>query len=130
LSFISIGKISSLQGFTAALPIWIGYIAVGIPFGVLARQTGLSPLEIALMSIIVFAGSSQFIAVSMFAAGATSLPIIITTFVVNLRHLLMSSALALHVKTISKPLLSLFAYGVTDESFAVNHTSSRKIIGI
>jgi 4-azaleucine resistance transporter AzlC len=122
LSFISFGKTSSLQGFAAALPIWVGYIAVGIPFGVLAGQTGLSPMEIALMSTIVFAGSSQFIAVSMIAAGAAPLPIIITTFIVNLRHLLMSSALALHIKSTSKPLLSLFAYGVTDESFAVNHT--------
>jgi len=115
-----------LQGFVAALPIWIGYTAVGIPFGVLARQTGLSPLEIGLMSVIVFAGSSQFIAVSMFAAGASSLPVIITTFFVNLRHLLMSSTLALHMKNASKSLLSLFAYGVTDESFAVNHTRFSK----
>lgn len=120
MSFLS--KKSSLQGFAAALPIWIGYIAVGIPFGVLARQTGLSPAEIALMSFIVFAGSAQFIAVSMMAAGTTALPVIITTFIVNLRHLLMSSALALHLKGTGKALLSLFAYGVTDESFAVNYT--------
>ena len=111
-----------LQGLTAALPIWVGYAAVGIPFGVLARQAGLSPIQIALMSIIVFAGSSQFIAVSMIGSGASILPIIITTFFVNLRHLLMSSSLALHLKGISKGILSLFAYGVTDESFAVNLT--------
>jgi 4-azaleucine resistance transporter AzlC len=111
-----------LQGLRAALPIWVGYAAVGIPFGVLARQTGLSPIQIALMSIIVFAGSSQFIAVSMIGSGASVLPIIITTFFVNLRHLLMSSSLALHLKGISKGRLSLFAYGITDESFAVNLT--------
>jgi 4-azaleucine resistance transporter AzlC len=111
-----------LQGFTAALPIWVGYAAVGIPFGVLARQAGLSPIQIAMMSIIVFAGSSQFIAVSMIGSGASILPIIITTFFVNLRHLLMSSSLALHLKGTSKGILSLFAYGVTDESFAVNLT--------
>jgi 4-azaleucine resistance transporter AzlC len=111
-----------LQGLSAALPIWVGYAAVGIPFGVLARQAGLSPIQIALMSIIVFAGSSQFIAVSMMGSGASILPIIITTFFVNLRHLLMSSSLALHLKGTSKGILSLFAYGVTDESFAVNLT--------
>lgn len=111
-----------LQGLRAALPIWVGYAAVGIPFGVLARQAGLSPTQIALMSIIVFAGSSQFIAVAMIGSGASVLPIIITTFFVNLRHLLMSSSLALHLKGISKGRLSLFAYGITDESFAVNLT--------
>ncbi len=111
-----------LQGLAAAIPIWIGYIAVGIPFGVLAGKAGLSPLQIALMSVIVFAGSSQFIAVSMMASGASMLPIIITTFFVNLRHLLMSTTLALHLRGASRGLLCLFAYGVTDESFAVNLT--------
>lgn len=106
----------------AAVPIWVGYAAVGIPFGVLARQAGLDPFQIALMSVIVFAGSAQFIAVSMIASGASVVPIIITTFFVNLRHLLMSSSLALHLKGASRGILSLFAYGVTDESFAVNLT--------
>ena len=118
----SLSRAFLLQGLSAALPIWIGYAAVGIPFGVLARQAGLSPIQIALMSIIVFAGSSQFIAVSMIGSGASILPIIITTFFVNLRHLLMSSSLALHLDGTSKRILSLFAYGVTDESFAVNLT--------
>jgi len=118
----SLSRAFILQGLTAALPIWVGYAAVGIPFGVLARQAGLAPIQVALMSIIVFAGSSQFIAVSMIGSGASILPIIITTFFVNLRHLLMSSSLALHLKGTSKGILSLFAYGVTDESFAVNLT--------
>jgi 4-azaleucine resistance transporter AzlC len=118
----SLSRASIFQGLRAALPIWVGYAAVGIPFGVLARQAGLSPLQIALMSIIVFAGSSQFIAVSMIGSGASIVPIIITTFFVNLRHLLMSSSLALYLKGTSKGILSLFAYGVTDESFAVNLT--------
>jgi 4-azaleucine resistance transporter AzlC len=118
----SLSRAFILQGLSAALPIWIGYAAVGIPFGVLAGQAGLSPIQIALMSIIVFAGSSQFIAVAMIGSGASILPIIITTFFVNLRHLLMSSSLALYLKGVSKKRLSLFAYGVTDESFAVNLT--------
>jgi len=110
------------QALNAALPIWLGYAAIGVPFGVLAAKQGLTPLMIALMSVIVFAGSSQFIAVSMLGGGAGMLSIIITTFFVNLRHVLMSSALALHLKGHSRWLLSLYAYGVTDESFAVNLT--------
>jgi len=72
------------------------------------------------MSALVFAGGSQFVAVAMIAAGASVLAIIGTTFMVNLRHLLMSSALSLHLSGVSRYFLALFGYGVTDESFAVN----------
>ncbi|MBN2298798.1 MAG: AzlC family ABC transporter permease [Deltaproteobacteria bacterium] len=108
------------RAFAAAWPICLGYLAIGMAFGVLARQAGLAVYQIALMSCIVFAGSSQFIAVSMISSNAAVLSIIITTFMVNLRHLLMSSSLSLHVKGENKLMLSLFSYGVTDESFAVN----------
>ncbi len=54
------------SGIAAAWPICLGYAPIGLAFGVLAQKAGLTPLEIGLMSVIVFAGSSQFIAVSMF----------------------------------------------------------------
>ena len=112
----------SLQaGLRAAWPICLGYIPIGLAFGVLAQKAGLTALEIALMSVLVFAGSSQFIAVSMLADGAAVAAIIMTTFMVNLRHLLMSSSLSVFLKSVSRKKLSLFAYGVTDESFAINH---------
>ncbi len=111
-----------IQGLGAAFPIWVGYAAVGIPFGILAGQAGLTILQIVLMSVIVFAGSSQFIAVSMIGSGAGVLPVIITTFFVNLRHLLMSSSLALYLKGVSRGRLSLLAFEVTDETFAVHLT--------
>jgi len=107
-------------GESAAWPICLGYIPIGFAFGVLARKAGLTPLQIGMMSVFVFAGSSQFIAVSMLADGASAIAIILTTFMVNLRHLLMSSALAVFFKGENRKKLSLFAYGVTDESFAVN----------
>jgi len=89
---------------------------------VLAQKAGLSALQIGIMSLFVFAGSAQFIGVSMIAAGASPLAIVATTFTVNLRHFLMSSSLAMFLGQSSRKLLSLFAYGVTDESFAVNLT--------
>jgi 4-azaleucine resistance transporter AzlC len=107
-------------GAAAAWPIALGYVPIGMAFGVLARKAGLSPLDIALMSLLVFAGSAQFIAVSMIAAGAGLSSIVATTFVVNLRHLLMSAALSVHFRSASRLGLSVLAYGVTDESFAVN----------
>lgn len=107
-------------GATAAWPICIGYIPIGFALGVLARQSGFSPLQIGLMSICVFAGSAQFIAVAMISQGAAPTAIILTTLIVNFRHLLMSSALAVHLRGRSRKFLLLFGYGITDESFAVN----------
>ena len=108
------------DGIEAAWPICIGYIPLGIAFGILAQKAGFDLLDIGIMSTVVFAGSSQFIAVSMLSAGAAPLSIVLTTFAVNLRHVLMSSALAVYLHGVSRRFLSLFAYGVTDESFAVN----------
>ncbi|MFC1812964.1 AzlC family ABC transporter permease [Thermodesulfobacteriota bacterium] len=114
------GKAAITQGITAAWPICLGYVPIGLAFGVLAQKAGLTPTEIGLMSVFVFAGSSQFIAVSMLTTGAAVVSIVIATFMVNLRHLLMSSALAVYLGKSKRSHLTLFAYGVTDESFAVN----------
>lgn len=114
------------RGVAAAWPICLGYAPIGLAFGVLAQKAGLTPLEIGLMSVIVFAGSSQFIAVSMLSAGASMVSIVATAFVVNLRHFLMSSALAVYLKNSDRKKLTFFSYGVTDESFAVNLTRFRE----
>ncbi|HJV36159.1 AzlC family ABC transporter permease, partial [Geomonas sp.] len=114
------------DGLKAAWPICLGFIPIGLSFGVLAQKAGLGPVHVFLMSTLVFAGSSQFIAVAMLQSGVAAAAIIATTFVVNLRHLLMSSALSVHFPGVSRRFLALFAYGVTDESFAVNTTCFRK----
>jgi 4-azaleucine resistance transporter AzlC len=113
------------EGLKAGWPICLGYFPIGLAFGVLAQKAGLHPVEIGLMSLLVFAGSSQFVAVSMLSGGASVLSIVLTTFVINLRHLLMSSSLALYLRSVNKRWTALFAYGVTDESFAVNLTRFR-----
>jgi 4-azaleucine resistance transporter AzlC len=113
-------KAAISDGLSAAWPICLGYVAIGLAFGVIARNAGLRPLEIGLMSLIVYAGSSQFIATAMLGAGAGFLPVVLTTFSINLRHFLMSSSLSLHLRDLRGGWLSLFAYGITDESFALN----------
>ncbi len=107
-------------GLKAGWPICVGYFPLGLALGVVAQKAGLSVVEIGLMSLLVFAGSAQFIAVSMLQGGAAVPAIVATTFMVNLRHILMSSSLAVHLRGVRLPFLSAFAYGVTDESFAVN----------
>lgn len=107
-------------GLEAAWPICLGFFPIGLSLGVLAQKSGLAPWQMALMSLVVFAGGSQFIAVAMLEAHGAPLAIVTTTFMINLRHLLMSSSLSLHFPAASRSFLALFAYGVTDESFAVN----------
>jgi len=108
------------EGAGTAWPICMGFIPIGLSFGVLAQKAGLGPLHVLLMSTLVFAGGSQFIAVAMLGSGASLPAIVMTTFVVNLRHFLMGSALAVHLPRVNRWFLALFAYGLTDESFAVN----------
>ena len=63
---------------------------------------------------------------AMLSVGAAPISIILTTFIVNLRHVLMSSSLAVYLHGASAWFLSIFAYGVTDESFAVNLVKFRE----
>jgi len=107
-------------GLKAASPIVLGYLPIGFAFGVLARTAGLTVAEVGLMSLVVYAGSAQFIGVNMLAAGAAAPAIISTTFLVNLRHLLMSTALVPSLRENKPWQNALLAYGITDESFAVN----------
>ncbi len=109
-----------VRGVMRALPIAMGYIPIGFAYGVLAQQAGLSDFNTLAMSLIVYAGSSQLIAVSMFAAGVPALSIVLTTFVVNLRHLLFSAAMSPHLKGWRRLELAAFAYELTDESFALH----------
>ncbi len=121
------GKSSQVvRGLAAAMPICLGFVPIGLAFGVLAQKAGLTPVEIGLMSLLVYAGSSQFIGTGMLAAGAGFFPIVITTFFVNLRHFLMSSSLSVYLGGVRKSVLPVYAYGVTDESFGVNLSRFRE----
>lgn len=111
------------DGVRAALPIVFGYIPIGIAYGVVAAQAGLSTAEVVAMSLIVFAGSSQFIAAGMIGAGVGAWPIVVTTFLVNLRHMLMSASLAVPFRSIPRALQAVLAYWITDESFVVSSTA-------
>jgi 4-azaleucine resistance transporter AzlC len=116
------------EGSRSALPIVLGFILVGVAFGVLAVRSGLTSFEAVAMSFLVYAGASQFIAVDMLAAGAAVLPIILTTFLVNLRHFLMSSTVSSHFKQNSLLKTAVIAAELTDESFSVAMSDPVKII--
>jgi 4-azaleucine resistance transporter AzlC len=107
-----------INGAKATIPLIIGAIPFGIIFGTLAEPSGLSIWGAMAMSLFVFAGSSQFIAVGLLAAGVGPVIIVATTFVVNLRHLLYATALVDKVSHLSQAWRAVLAFGLTDESFA------------
>ena len=117
------------EGAKAAAPIVLGYLPVGLALGVLARRVGWTPLEVGAMSLLVYAGSSQFIAVEMISEGMTWFPIVVATFFVNLRHLLMSSTLALYFNKSRFRSLTVLSAQLTDESFAIAMANTSKIQG-
>ena len=109
-------------GVAKAAPVMMGYFPIAVAYGVLAREAGLTLWETMAMSLFLYAGASQFIAVGMFAAAMSPFTMIFTTFLVNLRHLLMSASLAPFLKGLRFRSLALLGTGVTDETFAVNCT--------
>jgi len=117
-SSYTLKKIELIAGSKAAFPLIVGGIPFGILFGTLAPSSGLSVWATMAMSLIVFAGSAQFIVLALIAIQAPLEVILLTTFVVNLRHLLYATALVPHVSHLSLPLRSLLAFGLTDETFA------------
>ncbi|MDJ0752470.1 MAG: AzlC family ABC transporter permease [Ardenticatenaceae bacterium] len=104
-------------GVKAELPILFGVIPFGLIFGVLATTAGLPPLVAWSTSSLVFAGSAQFLALPLFSAGAPAVILIMTTFIINLRHLLYSASLAPFAQPLSRGWKTLLAYLLTDEAF-------------
>ena len=94
-------------------------VVVGTTFGVVARQAGLTPPEIAGMSLLVFAGASQFAMVQLFTAGAPAVVVIATVLFLNLRHLLMAASLRRNFARVSMARRLAAAFFLTDESFAM-----------
>jgi 4-azaleucine resistance transporter AzlC len=107
------------RGARDTLPLIIGAIPFGIIFGTLSAGAGLSIAGTLGMSVFVFAGSSQFIAMGMVAAGTAWPMIVLTTFVVNFRHLLYSATLLPYLQKLPRRWQALLAFGLTDETFVV-----------
>lgn len=106
-------------GMRAAIPTVLGYVSIGLAFGVVAAASDLSTVQVALMSLLVYGGSAQFAMVALFVAGEGTFSIVLTVFFVNLRNMLMS----LHTATIfpDLPLWDGLRIGslITDESYGV-----------
>jgi branched chain amino acid efflux pump len=100
-------------------PVLITVLVVGMSFGIVARQAGLSPVEIMAMSVLIFAGAAQFAMVRLFQDGV-GWPLIVTTvLLINLRHLLMAAALRPYFARVPVARRLAAAFVLTDEAFAM-----------
>ncbi|MEQ9327941.1 MAG: AzlC family ABC transporter permease [Rhodospirillales bacterium] len=116
-----------LAGARAASPIAIGVVVFGLTLGVTASQAGLSAVEMGLMSVTVFAGASQLVAVQMFDQGATLVAIATAVFAVNARHILMGATLTTLVRDHPRPLRWLALFLIVDESWALTMARAKQL---
>lgn len=107
------------EGVYATLPLMCGVFPFGLAYGIVGQSVGLTPGEILLMSLLVFAGAAQFVSLSMFAEGAGLVMISLTTLLINLRHLLMGASLSAYLKDRPLWLKGLLCFGMADETYAV-----------
>ena len=114
-----------LTGARDTIPLVIAAMPFGLVFGALAISSGFSATFAMAMSLFVFAGASQFIAVSLLASAAAMPIVLFTVFVVNLRHLLYSATLMKEVHKTPKWARPILSFWMTDETFAV--VANRKI---
>jgi 4-azaleucine resistance transporter AzlC len=108
-----------LTGARDTLPLILAAIPFGIVYGALAMNNGLSQWASLAISLFVFAGSAQFIAVTLVASAAALPVILLTVFVVNLRHMLYAASLMPWMTGLPQRMRALMAFWLTDETYAV-----------
>lgn len=102
-------------------------IGFGLVYGLAAREVGMTPLDVGLMSLIVFAGGSQFAVLGYIGAGAPWLSILIVTALINARHLLYGAALTPYVGNLPVRIRAAMGYPLSDETFAFTLGHWRRI---
>lgn len=114
------------RGASLGLPIFLGYVPVGLAFGVLAERLGFTTLQAVICSATALAGAGQFIALSVLSSGATAFAAIVATAVVNLRYVLFSTTMSPYLKGVAPSKQAFLAFTLTDETFAVNIADRRR----
>lgn len=109
-------------GVRAELPLLLGVIPFGMIYGMLALEAGLTPLTTQAMSSLLFAGSAQIITVELVRTATPGFIIILTIFLLNLRHMLYSASIAPYLEKVPLRWKLLLAYLLTDEAYAVTIT--------
>jgi 4-azaleucine resistance transporter AzlC len=126
---LAVGKPSGevKKGVQSGISIAIGYAPIALTFGLLAKTTGLTIGETALMSLLVFAGAAQYISLSLLTLGTGLFEIVLTTFIVNIRHFLMSTSLNEKWDDDQAANKVILSFGITDETFSVAAVREEKV---
>ena len=111
---------SATAGVYSATPIILSYLGIGFASGAINASAGLSPAEVLALSLILFAGSAQFVFADLYKAQAVVL--IGTIFLLNFRHFLYSAAFIPYVRHLSAPARFCIGAQLTDESFVLATT--------
>ena len=109
-----------IRGIKKGFPICLGYIPVSFTFGLIAVKMGFTPLEATIISMTNMASAGQFAGIRLIEGGAPYIELVITTFVINLRYMLMSLSLSQKVAS-DMPFYkrAVMAFCITDEVFAL-----------
>lgn len=100
-------------------PMWFAYIPIAMLWGTLAAAKGFSPFEAMLMSALVYAGASQFVAIEMWIDPLPIILVVFTILIINLRHVLYAASISRHMDLIPKNLQPFLIYVLTDEAWAL-----------
>lgn len=120
------GRAGIVAGIVATLALLPGSVIVGIVFGVLAREVGMSGLQALTMSVLVSGGAAQFIALDLWASPVPVTTLVLTTLVVNLRHLLLGASLQAWLGPLRGWRRWLTLHFLTDESWALSEVARRR----
>ncbi len=106
------------QAFYKSIPVLAGYVVLGTGFGILLRNAGYGVLWAASMSVFIYAGSMQYVGVGLLAGGASVLNTVITTIMVNARHLFYSISMIDKYKNAGK-YKPYMIFALTDETYSL-----------
>ncbi|WP_246778352.1 AzlC family ABC transporter permease [Maritalea myrionectae] len=115
-----------IAGIKHIAPLLVAMVPISLVFGGLAAQKGLSPLEVGLMSAVVFAGGSQFVAIDFWASPVPWAAIVLSALLVNVRHILMSASLGLKTRHMGWGKQMIAYMFLADEIWALSEHRGRK----
>jgi 4-azaleucine resistance transporter AzlC len=107
------------RGFLTTIVLWPGVIPFGIAFAIVAHAGGFSLVETQALSLLVFAGAAQLITVTLAMSGVAAIPIVLTAFLLNLRHILYGLSLSRWLPGATRPPRGILAFFLTDESYGL-----------
>ena len=106
------------NAFFKSIPVFAGYVVLGIGFGILLRSAGFGVLWAFAMSTFIYAGSMQYVGVSLLSGGASVITAALTTFMVNARHLFYSISMVDTYKD-AGPYKPYLIFALTDETYSL-----------